>query len=221
MKILDIPQSGTSGVSVSVQSRFGQFRRALVVPKDPRTNDQVRVRSALGRFSGFWNKLTEEQRRLWSARAGEVGSHPRLGKNGHLTGQQLFVKVNCILASVGKPMVTIPPNRPQFPANPVGALSIINSNGAIALRLSVSRIPAADVIVRGATPCSPGVSFVRHFRILGCLPDPVARVSDISDMYVKLFGIPGEGSRVFIRTNQEIDGWEDSLKQTTAIVPAR
>jgi len=220
MKILDIPQSGTSGVSVSVQSRFGQFRRALVVPKDPRTNDQVRVRSALGRISGFWNKLTEEQRHVWILRASEERSHPRLGKNGHLTGQQLFVKVNCILASVGKPMVTIPPNRPQFPANPVGALSITHSNGAIGLRLSVSRIPAADIIVRGAAPCNAGVSFVRHFRILGLLPDPVARDSDISEMYVKLFGIPREGSRVFIRTNQEIDGWEDSLKQTTAIVPA-
>src|ERR1035438_5304346 len=92
MKILDIPQSGTSGVSVSVQSRFGQFRRALIVPKDPRTHDQVRVRSALGRYSALWNKLTDVQRRLWNARAGEVRSRPRLGKNGHLTGQQLFVK---------------------------------------------------------------------------------------------------------------------------------
>ena len=220
MKILDIPQSGTSGVSVSVQSRFGQFRRALVVPKDPRTNDQVRVRSALGRYSALWNKLTNEQRLLWNARASDVRSRPRLGKNGHLTGQQLFVKINCILASVGKPMVTSPPGRPQFPANPVGALSITNSNGAIGLQLSVSRTPAADIIVRGAAPCSQGVSFVRDFTILGLLPAASGGASEITEMYVKRYGIPREGSRVFIRTNQEIDGWEDNFKQTTAVVPS-
>jgi hypothetical protein len=221
MKILDIPQSGTSGVSVSVQSRFGQFRRALVVPKDPRTNDQVRVRSALGRFSALWNKLTDEQRRLWNARASEERSHPRLGKNGRLTGQQLFVKINCILASVGKPLVTAPPDRPRFPANPVGALSITNSNGAIALRLSVSETPAANIIVLGAAPCSQGVSFVRDFTILGLLPAASAGASEITDMYVKKYGNPREGSRVFIRTNQEIDGWEDMFKQTSAVVPSR
>jgi hypothetical protein len=220
MKILDIPQSGTSGVSVSVQSRFGQFRRALVVPKDPRTSDQVRVRSALGRISALWNTLTNEQRRLWNDRASDVRSRTRLGKNGRLSGQQLFVKINCILASVGKPMVTTPPDRPRFPANPVGALSITNSNGAIALRLSVTRDAAADVIVRGAAPCSQGVSFVRDFTILGLLPAAAGGASEITDIYIKKYGIPREGSRVFIRTNQEIDGWEDSLMQTTAIVPS-
>jgi hypothetical protein len=220
MKILDITQSGKSGVTVSVQSRFGQFRRALVVPKDPRTNDQVRVRSALGRYSALWNKLTNEQRLLWNARANDERSRPRLGKNGRLTGQQLFVKINCILASVGKPMVTTPPGRPQFPANPVGALSITNSNGAIGLQLSVSMTPAADIIVRGAAPCSQGVSFVRDFTILGLLPAASGGASDITEMYVKRYGIPREGSRVFIRTNQEIDGWEDAFKQTTAVVPS-
>jgi hypothetical protein len=220
MKILDIPQSGKCGISVSVQSRFGQFRRALVVPKDPRTNDQVRVRSALGRFSGLWNKLTDEQRRLWNARANEERSHPRLGKNGRLTGQQLFVKINCILASVGKPMVTTPPDRPRFPDNPVGELSITNSNGVIALELSVSRTPAADIIVRGAAPCSQGVSFVRDFTILGLLLVASPGASEITEMYVKRYGIPREGSRVFIRTNQEMEGWEDNFKQTTAVVPS-
>lgn len=220
MKILDIPQSGKSGVTVSVQSRFGQFRRALVVPKDPRTNDQVRVRSALGHFSALWNKLTEEQRRLWNDRASEVRSHPRLGKNGHLSGQQLFVKINCTLASVGKPMVTTPTGRPCFPVNPVGALSITDTNGAVALWLSVSEDPAANIIVLGAAPCSPGVSFVRDFTILGLLHAASEGASEITDMYVKKYGIPPEGSRVFIRTIQEIDGWQDNFRQTTAVVPS-
>jgi hypothetical protein len=220
MKILDIPQSGKAGTTVSVQSRYGQFRRRLVIPKDPRTTDQVRVRSSLGRISAMWNSLTDDLRRRWNAGDSGTRSRPRLGKYGRLTGQQFFVKINCTLASIGKALVTTPPARPRFPANPVGELAITNTGGAIALQLSVSKTPAAYIIVRGAAPCSAGVSFVRHFRILGRLPDPSAGISNITDMYVKMFGIPHEGSRVFIRTNQEIDGWEDSLKQTTAIVPA-
>jgi len=40
-------------------------------------------------------------------------------------------------------------------------------------------------------------------------------------MYVKKYGIPPEGSRVFICSIQEIDVWEDNFRQTTAIVPSR
>jgi hypothetical protein len=109
---------------------------------------------------------------------------------------------------------------PQFPANPCGALTISNTNGAIALQLGVSTIPAANLIVRGAAPCSQGVSFVRDFTILGLLPAGSAGAREITDMYVKKCGIPRTGSRIFIRTNQEIDGWEDGFVQITAVVPS-
>ena len=174
----------------------------------------------MSRFSAGWNRLTDDQRRLWNESAGEIRSEPRLGKSGRLTGQQLFVKVNCILASIGKPMVTTPPERPQFPANPVGALTITNTNGAIALQLGVSAAPAASIIVRGAAPCSQGVSFVRDYTILGLLPAGSAGPREITDMYVKRYGIPQPGQRVFIHTNQEINGWEDAIVETTAIVPS-
>jgi len=220
MKILDIPQSGKTGISVSVQSRYGQFRRKLVVPKDPRTNDQMRVRTNMGRFSAAWNFLTEEQRFQWNEQARETRSEPRLGKSGHLSGQQLFVKVNCILASIGKPMVTVPPERPLFGANPVVALTISNTDGVICLRLSASAALTADVIVRGAASCSQGVSFVRDFTILGVLPAGASGEIDITEMYVKRYGTPRVGQRVFIQTNQEMNGWEDGRIQTSAIVPS-
>ena len=62
---------------------------------------------------------------------------------------------------------------------------------------------------------------VRDFTILGLLPAASGGASEITDMYAKKYGIPREGSRVFIRTNQEIDGWEDAFKQTSAVVPCR
>ena len=71
----------------------------------------------------------------------------------------------------------------------------------------------------GAAPCSAGRSSARHFVFLGFLPDAVRGLSDITDLYVARFGVPPVGTKVFIRTQQHIDGWDDLPKQTSAIVP--
>jgi hypothetical protein len=55
--------------------------------------------------------------------------------------------------------------------------------------------------------------------ILGALPAAVARACDISALYTARYGIPPVGSRIFIRTIQVANGWEDFPKDTTAIVP--
>src|ERR1019366_5888472 len=62
MKILDIPQSGKWGNSVSVRTRYGQSRRPLVIPKDPKTPAQLRSRSTLGHVAPRWRGLSDEQR---------------------------------------------------------------------------------------------------------------------------------------------------------------
>ena len=41
----------------------------------------------------------------------------------------------------------------------------------------------------------------------------------IRSAYVKRFGVPSPGQRVFIRTRQLINGWEDEPKETNALVP--
>ena len=44
-------------------------------------------------------------------------------------------------------------------------------------------------------------------------------MSDITDLYVARFGVPPAGTKVFIRTQQHINGWDDLPKQTSAVVP--
>ena len=103
--------------------------------------------------------------------------------------------------------------------NPVGDLAITNTDGAIALTLSVPSTPGEHTVVFGAAPCSAGKYFVRHFNILGFLPGPVGGVSDITEIYVARYGVPRAGTRVCIRTQQHVNGWDDLPKQTSAIVP--
>ena len=47
MKILDIPQCGKLGLTVTYQGRNGLIRRAYAVPANPNTPAQLAVRSAL------------------------------------------------------------------------------------------------------------------------------------------------------------------------------
>jgi hypothetical protein len=218
-KKLDVPQSGKVGTTVNMATRYGQIQRQYVKPKDPKTEAQMTIRSNLARVSARWRVLTEEQRGAWMLAAEDVHSRPRLGKSARLTGCQLFIKINCARTAIRLDQFDVPPKVPEFGSNPVGELTISNTRGAIALKLSVLSTPAEHTIVYGAAPCSAGKYFVRHFNILGFLPEPVGGVSGITDIYVARYGVPKAGTRVCIRTQQHINGWDDLPKQTSAIVP--
>ena len=204
---------------MAVTTRYGQVLRQYVKPKDPHSAAQMRIRSNLGRVAARWRVLTPEQRQAWALAASDTRSRPRLGKSAALSGCQLFIKINCARAAIGLEQLSDPPALPQFGRNPVEGLAITNTRGDIALKLSVPAAPESHVTVYGAAPCSAGISFVRDFTILGPLPEPVGGESDITDMFVAKYGTPRAGLQVFIRTRQQINGWEDAPKQTSAIVP--
>jgi hypothetical protein len=219
MKELDVPKSGKRGTVVSYRTPYGQISRQYVVPHDPRTADQVERRIAFGRARFLWSTLNEEQRVAWARATGGRRTRTRLQQSGRLSGYLLFVQINCNLAAIGQPMVLDPPDAPRFPDNPVGQLLITNPIGSLRLQLNVSGIPTRFTIVSGSRPRSAGTTFVDHFTILGLLPDPEGGLSDITDLYLAKWPFLPAGSRVFIRTMQQINGWEDSPRQISALVP--
>ena len=113
-----------------------------------------------------------------------------------------------------------PPKRERVRPNPVEALEIRNQRGVISLRLRVPEAPAQFTFVFGVRWCSRGMSVPRRNGVLlGPLPQAVQGWIDITDLYVKKFGQPPPGSRVFIWTRQVINGRKDALKRTSADVP--
>jgi hypothetical protein len=153
-----------------VRTRYGQVRRRYAVPQDPRSPAQLLIRSAFGRVVSRWRGLTQDQRVAWAAATEGVQSRPRLAQSGQLSGYLLFIKINSALAYQGQEFVVTPPERPTFDANPVGALVVTNTGGVPDLKLSVPSAPAAPVLVLATGPCSAGVSFAKHFTIIGVLP---------------------------------------------------
>ena len=181
---------------------------------------QLRSRSAFTSASYGWNDLTEEQWTAWHT-AGKQERTTSKGRTRRLSGRKYYMKVNAARAFIGLPPLTLPPRRSKPRPNPVGRLSIVEVPDGIALLLSVSRAPAEYIKVFGSPPQNPGRRFCADFRYLGLLPAPKGGVSDITELYLKKFGNPPPGWRVFIQTRQHVDGQPDLPVQTDAIVPGR
>jgi hypothetical protein len=220
MKIRDIPQTGSVGETVTYPSRFGLIRRRKIIPRDPRTSLQLDRRIAFQRARLFWGTFTDEQFLAWNTLARTRRTHPVLGRSSGLSGYTLAVQTNVHLATLGLPMTATPSPVPIFPDNPVLGLNITNIGGAVSLELALSAQPVRYIVVLGARPQSPGVSYVDHYSILGLLPDPEGGVSDITDLYLAKFHLLPVGKRIFIRTVQQINGWRDLPKTTSARILA-
>ena len=221
MKILDIPQSGKRGLYVSQNSRNGLVSRSLVIPANPQTDAQLRVRNFLQTVATSWGStLTQAQRDAWTAEASQHQSKARLGQSGPLTGLQLYAKINCALLVIGSEVVMTPPAAPVFDLLPVSGLTITNAAGVITLKLTTTGTPADGTMLWGAKPCSQGINAAPGVVFLGTLDSPVNNAIDITAAYTGKYGAHAVGKKVFVKINQNINGWEDVPRQFWAIVPA-
>src|ERR1017187_254457 len=222
MKVLDIPKSGRCRDVVFYRRRRGQYWRRHVIPHNPRTAAQRRAREILSAVSKAWSELlTEPERRAWMAAGREGRSHPRLAQSGWLTGEMHFAGINSARVGIGRELLREPPERVVFGPNPVEELTVSYIQGRLRLELRVSGPVTEDIMVLGAAPCSPRWRKCRKPVYLGLLPAPEGGVSDITEMYVRRFGEPKAGERVFIRTRQQTNGWEGWNKDVSEVVPAK
>ena len=222
MKILSIPMSGRCGLWVAYRRGRQQCLRRYVIPANVLTPARAQSRGALAALAWAWSALlTQPERDRWEATAQNVPSRPRLAQSGPLTGQMLFTKLNAVLLRVGRPMFRDPPQPVVFGPNPVASLSVRWHNGRIQLELKLSGPVTGDLMVWGEAPCSAGRTKPRHPVYLGLLPPPVAGVSNLTELYVSRFGEPPAGRKVFIRTQQQVNGWKAPNHDLGQVVPAR
>ena len=221
MTLLGIPRSGRDGGFVYYMRGKKLCRRRYVVPKNVRTAGRGRARGAFGAIAKAWSRvLTEEQRRAWNAAAARVRSRPRLWQAGWLSGQTHFAGINSARSRIGRDILLWPPDPIVFQPNLVAGLSVSEEQGRMRLRVRVVGPVVGDIMVFGAAPCSAGRKKWRHGAYLGLLPAAVGGESDITELYVERYGEPKAGERVFIRTRQQRDGWEDDDKDISDVIRA-
>jgi hypothetical protein len=210
MKIRKGRFSGTIGQEVYVNSKYGQVVRSRSRRPWRPTVGRLGVQHNLGLVVNAWRKLTRKQYDAWTAAA----------RKEHMKTYPFFSKINGALAAAKLPLLMEPPKREKLRPNPVGELEILNRTGVITLRLGVPRAPARHTFVLGSKWRSRGIwTRGNRFATIGELPASARGWSDITDLYVRAFGLPPVGRRVFIRTRQLINGWEDGFKETWADVP--
>ena len=221
MKVQGPFPSGKFHNAVTVMTRYGVVVRSRPWHSSVYSVAQARAKRDFAYYSQIWRTLSDPEQAAWNKRAAKTRSRPRAGRSTALTGHTLFVKINCARAAAGLELVRLPPRKARFRPNPVGPLTISGNGAGIELQLSVPKPPRRGVVVLvlGAAPCSAGRSSTTPYSILGRLPAPVGGVSTITSLYVSRFGVPPPRRRVFIRTRQLIEGWEDEPKETNALVP--
>jgi hypothetical protein len=132
----------------------------------------------------------------------------------------LFVRVNCNLALAGASTVLTPPAEVTFPALVPSTLEITNTTGTIAIKMACADDPTEYPLIRASAPLSAGRNVCEDFRVLGVCPQPTQGKADITSLYVAKYGTPAVGSKIFVRANQMIDGYEDVPRQWATVVPA-
>jgi hypothetical protein len=165
MKILDVPQSGSVAGVTSSRNRFGQYRRTRAVPVNPNTSRQQDARNRLSDFSAGWRALTDVQREAWEAYALEHPVTDSLGQSNTLTGAQVYVGINSLLATAALAAVSTPPAG----AAPDAPVLDVSSTDTDSFTLDVTPDPVTAghaLIVESSPPLSAGRSFNADFRVL-------------------------------------------------------
>ena len=220
MKIIDVPQTGKLGLTVTYPSRNGLIRRAWVVPANPQTGSQLAVRSRLAERATAYDALSEAQQDAWVAAAAQEQSRPTLGQSGPLTGLQLYVKINANLDLVSEPVVNTPPAKATPDSLIWTALEITHISNVIAIKLAVSGTSDAFQLVRAAAPQNSGTRRMATRRYLGELPAISGGKADITALYTAKYGVPAVGDRLFVELQPMENGWMGVAAMKSALVPA-
>ena len=220
--IIDKPKSGRWLHGVYYMRGSTQCWRRYVAPKTSRTRFQAQARSAMALVVKAWQSLlTDEQRAAWKTAGRHEKSKPRLGQSGPLLGEETYVKHAMVLLLAGKALPLWPTLRPAFKCNPVAGLRLTNGGQGLRIVVELNGSAEEDVLVYGQAACSASRQKWRHGAFVCVLPKGTHGGRDITAAYVGRFGEPAAGNKVFIRVQQQRDGWKDSAWDFAEVVPLR
>jgi hypothetical protein len=131
----------------------------------------------------------------------------------------LYTAINRNQAALGLPPLDYPPERPRFGPNPVVAFRMTVQRDRLALKLTVSKAPAAHILVFASAPFNQGREYCDKFRYLGPVQAPVRGEIDFTALYLGKQDMPWPGSKIFLRIVQQVNGWRSLPASFAAILP--
>ena len=95
--------SGSLAGTVFARNRYGNYTRPRTKPVNPRSSNQIVIRSALSYFTQRWHDtLSAAQRTGWNSYAAAVAMKNRLGETIYLTGFNMYLRTNIVRKQLGQ-----------------------------------------------------------------------------------------------------------------------
>jgi hypothetical protein len=189
-----------AGSSVFSKNHYGQFVRKRVKGTNPKTSKQTAVRASMSDFSKHWKLLTEDQRIAWNSYASGQIFKNRLGLNITLTGENMYIKLNRILATFEATAISDPPGPSDVIPDLVDAPVVtIVSGTSIKIKAGVAQTGTAYTSVFASKGLSVGKYYNSNYRFIGNY-QLLTSDTDITTEYTDVFGaVPATGSKIFIK----------------------
>lgn len=216
--------SGSVGGTTYAKNRNGLFLRAKTAPTQPRTTAQGNVRAAFTGSAQAWRGLTDAQRAGWHTLGAQVKTTDALGQSSTLTGAQVHLALNGVLATVGTSPISDAPSQPEALAAlpPITLEAARQGTAAGAFSLLVHSTAYGGKVQVYVTPAvSAGRSYFGKsgFRLLTVVDGLVNGSTAVTDAYIAKYGTPALGAKIAVKlVPVSPSGFKGAGHQATAIV---
>lgn len=206
--------SGKIQGTVFARNKGGAYARGRGVVTNPRTPEQMRVRSIFGTVSASWRNLSVAQISDWDNLASETTYQNRLGDTRNYSGKALFQKVNQNRILAGYDLLKDAPNFADLIGISYASGTGISEEGTVSIGIQaglaadpVANNVNAGFILSATGPVNQGTKFVKNrLRDFLTILDLEKNVIDTEDfavdeealgaLYTAKYGIPEPGERV-------------------------
>lgn len=193
-----------AGSTFSVNAN-GAYVRNRGTVANPNTSKQQTQRAILSWLSTLWKSISATQKEQWATAASIKSFVNSLGQSYHLTGFQLYMKVNAGLDVIGiLPKTTPPADVVVLGVETVNlTLNVADFELSVTFTDTTTVVPAATTLLIEATPpMSLGVyrpkrpDFKKIQTVAALAPTTAI---NIQAAYASVYGIPPAGTKIFGR----------------------
>lgn len=216
--------SGSVGGTTYAKNRNGLYLREKTVPTQPRTTAQTNVRASFTGSAQSWRGLSDAQRAAWTALGKQVTTTDALGQSSTLTGAQIHLGLNGVLATVGASPIADAPSQPEtvaaLPAITLEASRAGGASGALSVFVR-SSVYAGKVQVYATPAVSAGRTYFGDagFRLLQAVDGLTSGGTDITAAYTAKYGAPALGAKIAVKLVPiSPSGFKGAKYHATAIV---
>ncbi len=216
--------SGSVGSTTYAKNRNGMYLRKKAIPTQPRTTAQTNVRAIFTGSAQAWRGLTDAQRAGWHALGAQVTTTDGLGQSSKLTGSQMHLALNSVLATAGASPISDAPSQPEavaaLPTITVETTRAGTASGAFSLF-----VRSAAYLGKVQVYATPAVSTGRNyfgessFRLLEVADGLTNGGTALTDAYVAKYGAPALGAKIAVKlVPLSPNGFKGAKYHATAIV---